>query len=420
MKNNTMQKNIPDEWKEVKLGDVATISRGGSPRPIDSYLTQEKDGFNWLRIGDVNPGAKYIYKTSQKIKKRGLTKTTLVNNGDFILSNSMSFGRPYIMKTSACIHDGWLTLREIKSDLISKDFLYYLLSSKKTQKLFLSISAGSGVQNLKKETVSEVLVKLPSVDEQNRIVAVLEVWDRAIEKLARKIEVKKNIKKGLMQQLLTGKKRLPGFSDEWQTVKLGDVCNIVMGQSPLSVAYNEDGDGLPLIQGNNDICDRKTIARVWTSEITKKANLGDIIMTVRAPVGCIGVAVQNVCIGRGVCSLTPVKIDNLFTLRLLEYYETRWKTFEQGSTFTAVNSADVKGLRINIPFSKKEQTAIAYILTTAYNEILELEKKLALFKDQKKFLLNKLVTGAIRTPESLCIDPRVSPEDDRSGVMSVC
>src|ERR1039457_4256388 len=109
------------------------------------------------------------------------------------------------MKTTACIHDGWLALKNI-SPSTHKDYLYYLLSSKKIQNLFISLAAGSGVQNLKKETVSLAQVDLPKLDEQNRIVAVLETWDKMIEKLEKKIEIKKKIKKSLMQQLLKDRK----------------------------------------------------------------------------------------------------------------------------------------------------------------------------------------------------------------------
>jgi type I restriction enzyme S subunit len=400
-RNKQIQKNIPEGWKTIKLGDIATIGRGGSPRPIEFYITDKKDGLNWLRIGDVDLGAKYIYKTSQKIKKEGLHKTTLVNEGDFILSNSMSYGRPYIMKTSACIHDGWLALMEIKTELIGKDFLYYLLSSRKIQNTFISISAGSGVQNLKKETVINVLVNLPLVGEQNRIAKVLEIWDEVIEKLGRKIEVKGRIKKGLMRELLTGKTRLSGFSGKWETVAFDAVCKINMGQSPSSIAYNEQKNGLPLIQGNNDIKFRKTIRRIWTTEITKTADIGDIIMTVRAPVGCIGIAIEKVCIGRGVCAITPLKINHNYILKFLEHKEPNWKSLEQGSTFTAVNSLDIKKLQINIPISREEQNAIADILTVADEEIAGLERKLAILSEQKKFLLNNLITGAIRTPNNL-------------------
>lgn len=192
-----------DKWRLVELGNICDISRGGSPRPIQDYLTQEKDGLNWLRIGDIEIGSRYIYKTKEKIKKEGLSKTTLVNDGDFILSNSMSFGRPYIMKTTACIHDGWLTFKNIIPDF-NKDYLYYLLLSNKIQNIFKSISAGSGVQNLKKESVSSIIIQAPSKKEQLAIAGILTATDNEIDVLEKKLSILKDQRRYLLNNLITG------------------------------------------------------------------------------------------------------------------------------------------------------------------------------------------------------------------------
>ena len=119
---------IPDSWVWVRLGTVLEIARGGSPRPIQQYLTTEPDGINWIKIGDTDKGGKYIYKTKEKIRPEGVTKSRMVHSGDFLLTNSMSFGRPYILKTDGCIHDGWLVLSN-RFDCYSVDFIYYILSS---------------------------------------------------------------------------------------------------------------------------------------------------------------------------------------------------------------------------------------------------------------------------------------------------
>ena len=194
-------------WKEVAIQDFCNIKRGGSPRPIENYLTSSDDGLNWLKIGDISPDAKYIYKTESKIKKDGVSKTTLVHSDDFILSNSMSFGRPYIMKIDACIHDGWLALTSIKKD-VSKEFLFYLLSFSETQKKFNICAAGSGVRNLNKDIVGEVKIQLPPYYEQQAIADVLSTADDEINLLNQKLEALKEQKKGLMQQLLTGQIRV--------------------------------------------------------------------------------------------------------------------------------------------------------------------------------------------------------------------
>ena len=181
---------INPTWQKVKLGEVCNVARGSSPRPIQDYLTDDSDGLNWLKIGDINENEKYIYKTSEKIKKEGLSKTRLVKENDFILSNSMSFGRPYIMKISACIHDGWLTLQNISSK-INKLFLYYLLSSDFVKMQFLKYAVGSTVKNLKSNTVAMVDIFLPSLEEQNQIVEEIEKEEQMVENCKQLVELYK-------------------------------------------------------------------------------------------------------------------------------------------------------------------------------------------------------------------------------------
>ena len=114
---------------QKKLVEVLDIARGGSPRPIDSFLTEDLTGVNWIKISDATSSKKYITETAQRIKSEGVSRSRLVNPGDFLLSNSMSFGRPYIMATTGCIHDGWLVLSNNKK-LLNQDYLYFVLGSK--------------------------------------------------------------------------------------------------------------------------------------------------------------------------------------------------------------------------------------------------------------------------------------------------
>ena len=199
-------KGFGGEWKDVRLGDVASINRGGSPRPIEKYLTKG-DGYNWIKIGDVGVNAKYITNTEEKIVKEGLSKTRFVKSGDFILSNSMSFGRPYILKIDGCIHDGWLVIQEYDKTF-DIDFLYYILGYDTTLAQYKSMAAGSGVLNLNKEIVKEVILKTPSIDEQKAIASILINADKEIEIANEKLLHLQEEKHGLMQVLLTGKKRI--------------------------------------------------------------------------------------------------------------------------------------------------------------------------------------------------------------------
>jgi type I restriction enzyme S subunit len=199
-------KGFEGEWKEVRLGDVASINRGGSPRPIEDYITQG-EGYNWIKIGDVDQDAKYITSTEEKIIKEGLSKTRFVKRGDFILSNSMSFGRPYILKIDGCIHDGWLVIQEY-DQTFNIDFLYYILGYDTTLAQYKSMAAGSGVLNLNKEIVKEVQLRIPTIEEQIAIASILINADKEIEIQKQKLAVMQEQKNGLMQVLLTGRKRI--------------------------------------------------------------------------------------------------------------------------------------------------------------------------------------------------------------------
>ena len=164
---------IPDSWEWVRLGTVLEIARGGSPRPIQQYLTTEPDGINWIKIGDTDKGGKYIYKTKEKIRPEGVAKSRMVHSGDFLLTNSMSFGRPYILKSDGCIHDGWLVLSN-RFECYSVDFLYYILSSPFAYYQFCDSVSGAVVKKLNSDKVANALFPLPPLSEQKRIVQRIE------------------------------------------------------------------------------------------------------------------------------------------------------------------------------------------------------------------------------------------------------
>ena len=188
------------EWREEKLGELTAIVRGGSPRPIDSFLTSNDDGLNWLKIGDVDREAMYVTKTEEKVRPEALSKTRVIQPGDFILSNSMSFGRPYISAIKTCIHDGWIAVTRIPDNL-NREFLYYSILSERSQSYFVDQAAGSGVQNLNKDIIKLLALGVPTVEEQQRIADCLSSLDTQIAAEANQLAALKTHKQGLMQQL---------------------------------------------------------------------------------------------------------------------------------------------------------------------------------------------------------------------------
>lgn len=189
--------DIPDNWKWVRLGEVCIIARGGSPRPIKSFLTDDEKGINWIKIGDTEKNGKYISSTKEKIIPEGMKKSRYVKAGDFLLTNSMSFGRPYILKIDGCIHDGWLVISQ-PSEVFIQDYLYYLLSSRYAYNQFCGLTSGAVVQNLNSDKVANAIFPLPPIEEQQRIV------DRVDELMAKIDEYEK-----LENQLVQLKEQFP-------------------------------------------------------------------------------------------------------------------------------------------------------------------------------------------------------------------
>jgi type I restriction enzyme M protein len=190
---------IESQWDIFKLSQLMTIVRGASPRPIRDFITNNENGVNWIKIGDISTESKYITSTKEKITVEGSLKSRQVKKGDFILSNSMSFGRPYIMNTTGCIHDGWLLLTDYENSL-DKDYLYNILSNSIVQEQFISLaSGGTTVDNLNIERVSSVKIPLPPKDIQQKIVTAIEVLEKQEAKRIEKIEKNKEKIKTLLQ-----------------------------------------------------------------------------------------------------------------------------------------------------------------------------------------------------------------------------
>lgn len=163
-------------WPKAALGDIFEIARGGSPRPIDDFITDDPTGINWIMIGDATEGSKYITSTKKRILPAGAQRSRQVKLGDFLLTNSMSFGKPYIMRTEGCIHDGWLVLSPRSGDF-DADFFYHLLGSKSIYAEFQRRAAGATVKNLNIDLVRGVTVPLPPLEEQRQIAEILDRAD---------------------------------------------------------------------------------------------------------------------------------------------------------------------------------------------------------------------------------------------------
>ncbi len=187
-------------WVDIKLDEACVVERGSSPRPIKSYLTDSDDGVNWVKIGDTKGITKYIQTTKQKIIQEGALRSRRVDPGDFILTNSMSFGRPYIMATTGYIHDGWFVLRLKKH--IDTEYFYYLLSSRMIQEQFGLLAAGAVVKNISSDLVKQAILPVPPIEQQVLIVKTVELLSEQVQALEGIYKQKANSLKELKQSLL--------------------------------------------------------------------------------------------------------------------------------------------------------------------------------------------------------------------------
>ena len=389
--------SIPKDWKYVEIGDISTLIQTG---PFGSQLHQS----DYITVGtpvvmpkDLVDGR--ISDTSIAcVSKENVErlKRHKIKEGDFLFARRGDVGRCALTSEKEV---GWLcgtgcfrvSIDKKKCDI---NYLYYQLQRKETVEWIVSKAIGSTMLNLNTSILSQVPFVQPELlTEQSRIATALSDIDDLIATTKKLIEKKRNIKEGAMQELLSGKIRLPGFKEKWVKTTLGEICQITMGQSPESKYYNTKGDGLPLIQGNADLDNRKSIIRFYSSCYSKCCDAGDIIMSVRAPVGSIGRAQYKSCLGRGVCGL---KYDNDFLYYYLVSIENTWSASSTGSIFESINSKELSETVISIPHTKEEQIAIAEILSDMDSEISSLESRLAKYQSLKQGMMQQLLTGKIR------------------------
>ncbi len=198
--NEDSKFELPSEWQWFSLDELTYITRGSSPRPISAFITDKSEGVNWIKIGDTKGVGKTIFTTHQKITKEGAEKSQFVEVGDFILSNSMSYGKPYIMGVEGYIHDGWFLIKLLGD--INIDYFYYLLLSNLVQDQFKEKASGAVVKNIRAEIVKKTRLAIPPLEEQKEIVSKIEMILHTVSDLSLKINESRSHSKRLMESVL--------------------------------------------------------------------------------------------------------------------------------------------------------------------------------------------------------------------------
>lgn len=291
----------PIEW--LPLGDIAKVQRGASPRPIARYITDAEDGVPWIKIGDTSAGSKYVKKTKQKITAQGAKKSRILKKGDFIISNSMSFGRPYILQIDGAIHDGWASISAFEGSLNS-DFLYHYLSSNIVQNYWLSKINSGSVSNLNADIIKTLEIPIPCPDDakksleiQKEIVRILDAFTALTAELTAELSARKKQYNYYRDQLLT-------FSDgdvEWKP--LGDVViKSYSGATPKAgkPKYYEDGT-IPWLRTQEVVFSdiEETAVKITQAAIDETAAKW-------IPKDCVIVAISGATAGRSAINKIPL------------------------------------------------------------------------------------------------------------------
>ena len=324
------------------------IERGGSPRPIDDFITDSPDGLNWVKIGDAPAQGNYITKTAEKIKPEGLSKTREVHPGDLILSNSMSFGKPYIMGIDGCIHDGWLLIRNTYK-AFDLTFLCHLLGTPQMIIQYKSLAAGSTVNNLNKELVGNTVVTIPTIKEQRVLGQYLETLDNLITLHQCKCQI-------------DGCRFQSPLAITWEQRKLGDIGKArsgvgfpdadqggVTGVPFFKVSdMNLDGNENEMIVANNYVTAEQIADHRW-SPITELpaiffAKVGAAVMLNRKRLCRFPFLLDNNTMAY---SLSPTKWDADFAKALFGTVDLT--SLVQVGALPSYNAGDVESMGIYLP-----------------------------------------------------------------------
>jgi len=392
-------------WQIKTLNEVCIVERGSSPRPIKNFFTDDPDGVNWIKISDTEQDGRYVYSTAQKITSEGAKQSRFVKEGDFILTNSMSFGRPYIMKISGYIHDGWFVLR--LKETLDTDYFYYLLSSPLVQDQFKNLASGAIVKNISGDLVKKTKLPIPTLTEQHRIVAIL---DEAFDGIATaKANAEKNLKnaRALFESHLQA--MFSQTSKNWEKKHLAEVAKD-FGRGKSKHRPRNDpklyGGKYPFIQ-TGDVRNATHLINTYSqtyNEVglaqSKLWPKGTLCITIAANIAETGILDFDSCFPD---SVIGVVVDpDVISIKFLEYLLQSFKTILQakgkGSAQDNINLGTFENQLFPFP-SVKEQQQIVFTLDSLSGEIQHLEsiyqQKLATLDELKKSLLHQAFSGQL-------------------------
>ncbi|PDW18448.1 restriction endonuclease subunit S [Helicobacter pylori] len=399
---------LPLNWQKVRLGDIAEIKRGASPRPIENpkwFCTNSNVG--WVRISDISKNSRFLYKTAQKLSKKGIEKSRFIKQNSLIMSMCATIGKPIITKIDTCIHDGFVVFENPKIDL---NYLYYFLCY--IEKEWLESGQQGSQVNLNVDLIKNKEVFCPKdLDEQAAIANILSDLDHYLCSLDALILKKESVKKALSFELLSQRKRLKGFNQAWQRVRLGDIGITISGLVGKTKQDFINGNAkyitfLNVL--NNFIIDTSILenVKIYPNEKQNSFKKYDLFFNTSSEtpkeVGMCAVLLDDIdqvflnsfCFG---FRIFDKAVDGLFLSYLINS-EIGRKAFEnlaQGSTRYNLSKSGFNNVCLFLP-PLNEQIAIANILSDLDSEIISLKNKKRQFENIKKALNHDLMSAKIR------------------------
>ena len=382
-------KGFTDDWEQRKLGEAAEIIGGGTPSTqISNYWNGD---INWYTPAEIS---NFIYtrKSKRKISMEGLENSSarLLPVGTVLFTSRAGIGKTAILSKEGTTNQGFQSIVPNKK-LLDSYFIFSLTNELK--KYGETHGAGSTFIEISGRELAKAPLKLPALKEQKKIGGLLHQVDELIFLQQRKLEQLKQLKKAMLQQLFVDKNnkqpksRFKNFKGNWEQHRLEEVAQVTMGQSPSSKNYTDNPNDYVLVQGNADLKSNKISPRVWTKEITKQVHKGEIIMTVRAPVGYLAMANMDAVIGRGVAAIDGNKY--LYYLLQTKLMDRTWEKLSSGSTFESISSNDIKNLEIKVTETEEEKLITKLMNTVTYFVTLQ-KNNLTQLTTLKKYLLQNL------------------------------
>jgi len=385
-----MMENLPDGWRWARLGEIAEIKGGGTPRRKNPEFFS--GDIPWATPTDLSSlDSLYISNTKECITEESIKRssTTLLPENTVLMSSRATIGLVAIAKTPICTNQGFANF--ICKKIVVPEYLAYLLMINKDK--FINLAGGSMFKEITKTALRKIPIPLPPLPEQKIIAEILQRADEIRQKRKQAL--------GMVDEFLRST-FLEMFGDpatnpkEWDVVRLGEVCEIIMGQSPPSSTYNTQKLGLPFLQGKAEFTDLYAIPIKWCSSPKKVAEKDNILMSVRAPVGPVNLSPEKLCIGRGLCAIRGKirKMNQRFLFHYLRFISKDLEKMGSGSTFKAITKKQVENIKIPLP-PLSHQQAFARIAERAEETRKRLKQALNESEDLFNSLLDQAFTGEL-------------------------